>query len=309
MSILSAVALFVACVVALWLFAERLVDSAGRIAKRFGVSDLVVGLTIVAIGTSAPEFAVTVVAAVEGRGNISVGNVAGSNIFNLGFILGGVALWRGLSTSRTLVYRDGGLLLLSTLALVLFAADGSVTRTEGAVLILSLIGYVALLMVRREAPDVDLPGASATWRDAIVLPVSISALVFAAHYLVVAASTLAGAMGVSDWVIGVTVVAAGTSAPEIVVAVAALLKKRDALSAGSLIGSDIFNVLGVLGVAALATPLAVSSESLPSLMLLSSLVIVVLVMMRTGWRLSRLEGAVLVMIAAARWVYDFTGGA
>ncbi|HMR80980.1 MAG TPA: hypothetical protein PKD61_37975, partial [Polyangiaceae bacterium] len=160
MSILSAVALFVACVVALWLFAERLVDSAGRIAKRFGVSDLVVGLTIVAIGTSAPEFAVTVVAAVEGRGNISVGNVAGSNIFNLGFILGGVALWRGLSTSRTLVYRDGGLLLLSTLALVLFAADGSVTRTEGAVLILSLIGYVALLMVRREAPDVDLPGAS-----------------------------------------------------------------------------------------------------------------------------------------------------
>jgi len=138
----------------LWFGAKYLVESASRIAEKFGVSDLVIGLTVVAFGTSAPEFAVTIGAAFKGQADISVSNIVGSNIFNLGFILGTVAMVRSITTSRKLVYRDGIFMILVTLLLLLFFHDLHLSRVEGFILMAILIGYMIVLFFKIQIPTI-----------------------------------------------------------------------------------------------------------------------------------------------------------
>ena len=155
----------IVCVLALTYGATLIVDSAARMAQKLRVSNLIIGLTVVAIGTSAPEFAVTIAAALRGQADISVSNVVGSNIFNLGFILGGVVALRALSTSRRLVYRDGGFLISVTLILLFFMRDLTLQRSEGGILMTLLIAYIIFLYIRREAPNEELPEGEFSWRD------------------------------------------------------------------------------------------------------------------------------------------------
>lgn len=293
----------------LWKGADWLVEGASRIARRFNISELVIGLTLVAMGTSAPEFAVSINAALAGQSDISVGNIVGSNVFNLGFILGSCALIRPISTSRPLVYRDGGFLLLITLALLAFLYNLSLSRWEGAVLLALLVGYGILLWSRRTSlEEVEVPEEGAqntsTAKDSAWVVVGLAMVVGGAELLVYGASGVARAFGMSDWAIGVTVVAAGTSAPEVVTSLTAALKDKHGISAGGLIGSDIFNVLGVLGLAACIRPLNMAPAGRESLILLVGMVALTVVFMRSGWRLSRTEGALLLVIAAIRWGAD-----
>ena len=297
-----------ACIIGLWIGGSWIVDAAARIARKIGMSELVIGLTIVAIGTSAPEFAVTIAAALGGSADISVGNVVGSNIFNLGFILGGVALVAGIPTSRKLVMRDGGMLIGVTLLLLLLLSDLQLALWEGALLLTVLIGYVTFLIVKRDGGDSaeELPDGEFRWLDVPTLIVGIALIVTSGHFLVDSASEIARHFGLSEWVIGVTIVAAGTSAPELATSLMGVLRGKHGISIGNLIGSDLFNLLGVLGLAAVISPLAVDSAAFGSLLLLCGLVVLVVVMLRTGWRLTRVEGGLLVAINLVRWIVDFT---
>jgi len=298
-------------IIMLWKGAEWLVDSAAEIAHTLHVSDLVIGLTVVAFGTSAPEFAVTISAAFSGQSEISIGNVIGSNIFNLGFILGGTAVIRPISTSPKLFNRDGLYLLISTsiIFFMFFGLDGwtpsdAYSKTEGGFLFLMLIGYILYLFLKKEPVEETHPH-SATWLSYIYFIVGLISIVAGGHLMVTHASNVARYLGVSDWIIAVTIVAAGTSAPELATSITAALKGRHGIALGNLIGSDLFNLLGVLGLAGIINPTMIEQEIYFSVFNLIMMVGLVLLMIRTNWRISRIEGGILVMINLIRWYFDF----
>jgi cation:H+ antiporter len=289
--------------------ASWLVDSAIRIARKIGVSELVIGLTVVAAGTSAPEFGVTILAAFRGMGDISVGNIVGSNIFNLGFILGGTAIIRNLTTNNKVVIRDGGFLLIGTIMLTFFLWDLTLNLFEGLVLLVMLFAYLGYLFWKKEPiqheeneedEDIDYK-----WFDPLLLVLGLILVVGSSHFLVESASDLAELAGISQWVIGATIVAAGTSAPELATSIVAALKGNHGISVGNLLGSDIFNMYGVLAVTSIIRELPVDIEVRSNLLALIFMVVLVIIFMRTQWRISRWEGIFLVLIGLGRWLYSF----
>ncbi|MBI88679.1 MAG: conjugal transfer protein TraR [Candidatus Marinimicrobia bacterium] len=311
--------IFVDCIIVLlsiimlWKGADWLVESAAEIAHSFKVSDLVIGLTVVAFGTSAPEFAVTISAAATSQTDISIGNVIGSNIFNLGFILGGTAMIRPIATSKRMFERDGLFLLITTALIyfLFFGLDGwtpndNYTSGEGLLLFSLLIGYVIFLFVKKDPPEEVHPN-NATKMSYVLFLLGLVAIVSGGHLMVKHASNVARFMGVSDWVIAVTIVAAGTSAPEFATSVTAALKGRHGIAVGNLIGSDLFNLLGVLGLAGIINPTSISQDIFGSVFLLILMVGLTLLMIRTNWKISRLEGTILVTINLIRWYFDFAG--
>ena len=299
-------------IIMLWKGADWLVDSAAEIAHSLKVSDLIIGLTVVAFGTSAPEFAVTISAAITGKTDISIGNVIGSNIFNLGFILGGTAIIRPISTSPKLFYRDGFFLLITT-AMIFFLFFGfngyddndSFSKIEGGVLFSLLFCYIIFLFIKKDPPE-EVHPEIATYKSYISLLIGLFMIVFGGHLMVKHASIIASHYGVTDWVIAVTIVAAGTSAPEFATSITAALKGRHGIAVGNLIGSDLFNLLGVLGLAGMINPSALDQSIFNSVFLLVLMVGLSLFMIRTNWKISRVEGAILVSINLVRWYFDFT---
>jgi cation:H+ antiporter len=308
------IALLLVAVGLLWKGAEWVVRAAARMATRFGLSHVVIGMTVVAIGTSAPEMVVTLVAALGGQPEISVGNVVGSNIFNLGFILGGCAVLRTIPTSGALVRRDTAMLLCASLLLVvLFIGDLRLGPVEGIVMMGMLAGYVLYLLHRKEEEEEEIetdeiPEGTAGFWDYPLLLVGLAAVIGGAHLLVREASVVARMMGLSEWAIGITIVAGGTSLPELATSVAAVIRGHPGMVAGNLIGSDLFNMLGVLGLAALLQPLQIHYTAMPSLFMMTGMVLLVLVFMRTGWRLTRSEGLFLMLLAIVRWGTDLAPG-
>lgn len=302
--------LVVASAFLLWFGANWVVDSAAAIARRFNLSELVIGLTVVALGTSLPEFLVTATAAFKGLGDISLSNIVGSNIFNLGLILGLMALIKPVPTGRTLVYRDAFLLWGVTILVLFMAFDLRMGRISGIILMSLLIGYILLIVLRygKISEQAELPSQrTARWFDWPLLVLGFLCVAAGGHWMVEGASSLALMAGVSEWVIGVTIVAAGTSLPELITCLTASLKGRNEMLLGNLVGSDFFNFAGVLGLTCIMRPLEVSPSALSSLYTLVGMVLVVLVFMRTGWRVSRLEGLMLLGLNLLRWGVDFTG--
>jgi len=304
MQVLQHVFIIILCCVALGKGASWLVDAAGRLARRFGVSELVIGLTVVAFGSSAPEFAVTVSAAITGNADISVGNIIGSNIFNIGFILGGCAMVTAISTRPSMVWRDGGVLLGATILLATMLYNHSLSRFEGIVLFALLAAYLFFLFYKREPmTDDGIPVGPGTWKDGLLLLVGLVLIIISGRFLVSSAIELAEIFGLSDLIIALTVVAAGTSMPEFVISLVALVKKHHGMSAGNLIGSNIFNTLGVLGVAGVIRPLSIDPSAVTSMYLLILLTVMVILFMRTAWRLSRIQGAILFIVSLSIWFY------
>ncbi|MFC6718815.1 calcium/sodium antiporter [Natrialbaceae archaeon GCM10025810] len=314
------VALLIASVAALWFGARWLVDAASTLARRAGVSALVVGLTVVAFGTSAPEITVSVGAALEGRGDVAVGNAVGSNVFNLGVVLGLVAAFVPFRVTETLVRRDALAMAVATGLGTLVLVDLAVSRLEGGVLLGTLFVYLGWLVaatrrsnaVESEATaNADDPrgsepgwarGGSGVGRQIVRLLVGLALVVAGGRLLVDAATRIAVSAGVSEWVIGVTIVAAGTSLPELVTSVVAARRGEVAIAAGNVVGSNVFNLLGVLGLAALVRPLAIAPAALEGLAWLVGLTAVATVLLATGRRLTRLEGIALVAIVAVYWI-------
>lgn len=250
-----------------------LIDNAAVLAKRFGVSTLLIGLTVVAFGTSAPELATSVVAALQGFPELAMGNVIGSNIANLALILGVAGIIYPLTVGRSFVRRDVPFMLLTSLLLVPLTLDvngdgvGQVSRLEGGLLIILLMAYM-MLLVRSDTPaDVDEVTEALRehqddplWKVVSLAFVGMMLLVVGAQLLVQGASSVARTFSISDRVIGVTVVALGTSLPELAATIAAAVKREGDIIVGNLVGSNIFNILSIIGVAAVVHPLVLPPE-------------------------------------------------
>ena len=305
MSITVDILIILLCLVGLWKGADWLVESSVAIARKIGISELIIGLTIVAIGTAAPEFAVSALSALKGHGNISIGNVVGSNIFNLGFIMGTVAVIMPLSTSGALVKRDGTVLIGATFLLLYLLHDLRMEVWEGVFLMTLLVVYVTFLIYQKKEPEEDIKSIEYTHYHSFLLFSGLVLILGSSHFLVDASTHLARHFGVSEWVIGVTIVAMGTSTPEFVTSLVAVLKGHHGLSVGNLVGSDIFNLLGVLGLAGTLNAITISPEAYSSLYFLVGMVCIVVVMMRTGWQISRFEGGLLLFFSSIRWIMDF----
>ena len=259
--------LFFLGLAALILGAELLVRGASRLALSFGISPLVVGLTVVAFGTSSPELAVSVQSAWAGQGDIALGNVVGSNLFNVLFILGVSALIVPLVVHRQLIRQEVPVMVGVSLLLWALAADGRLSRWDGILLTVLLAGYIVVVIrqSRRESAaaaaggdvtaDSVTAGWGARWSTQIVLIVAgLALLVLGSHWLVDAAVAFARHFGVSEMVIGLTLIAAGTSLPEVATSLLAALRGERDIAVGNVVGSNIFNILGVLGVSASVAP-------------------------------------------------------
>jgi cation:H+ antiporter len=312
------VVVLLASVVGLWVGARSLVDAAVRLARRVGLSDLVVGLTVVAAGTSSPELVVTADAALGGLGNIAVGNVVGSSLFNLTLVLGLVAFAGSIAVRRRLVHRDGVALLASTFVATATLLDRTVARWEGLLLVGLLVAYTAYLLRRgraRTGPDGSsgvvasrvTQRVSFRGRDALLLAGGLAVVLASGHFLVLSASSLARAAGVSEWVIGGTVVAAGTSTPELAVSVVALRRGSVGVSVGNVLGSNVFNLLGIMGVGAVLAPLTIAPSALPTVAWLVVVSVAVVAALWSGRELTRREGGVLALSEVLRWAASLTG--
>jgi cation:H+ antiporter len=246
--------------------AEALVRGASRLAAAAGISPLVIGLTVVAFGTSSPELAVSIKSALAGQASLAVGNVVGSNIFNVLFILGVSGVITPLAVSQQLVRLDVPLMIgLSILVLVL-ALDGGLGRADGLLLFIGLVAYVCFLIYqsRRESASVKAEYAG-EWnarrrpRESLAQNIVLAAaglvlLVLGARWLVEAAVSMARYLGISELVVGLTIVAAGTSLPEVVTSIIAAIRGERDIAVGNVIGSNIFNLMGVLGLAGIVAP-------------------------------------------------------
>lgn len=290
-------------IAALWFGAVLVVDSASHIAKKLGLSELVIGLTVVAIATSLPEFAVTITSALRGQYQISVGNIVGSDIFNLGIILGLVTLFSTVKISKKMLFRDGTMLIGSGLLMLLFFYDLKLEFYEGIILFLVLIIYIVYVIKGKENADDFIEEVSEgefNWTDIPKLIIGVALIIYGADYLVHSAIVIARFYGVSEWMIGITIVGAGTSVPELATSIVAVAKGRHGISAGNLIGSDLFNMLGVLGVAGIIHPLSITKGDFFSLILMTINLFVLFYLMRRKWRLSKPEGAILIFLALFR---------
>jgi cation:H+ antiporter len=299
---------------ALVLGAEALVRGASRIALGLGISPLAVGLTIVAIGTSSPELAVSLGAARAGEAAISIGNVIGSNVFNILVVLGLSALITPLAVRRRVVQVEVPLMIALSVGVLLLGRDGSFGRGDGLVLALGLGGYLLVTVIGARVEREHDPAAPSgprrptrAWTGALVLvPVGLALLVLGAQWMVSAAVSLAGAWGVSERVIGLTIVAVGTSLPELATsAVAAVRGERD-IAVGNVVGSNIFNIVGVLGLASIVAPAGVDAS--PALMRLDVPVMIAVAALclpvaLTRARIDRWEGALFLVLYAIYVLY------
>lgn len=289
--------------VALYFGAEWLVRGGAALALRLGMTPLLAGLTVVAYGTSSPELVVSLTAAAKGGGAIAIGNVVGSNIFNIGFILGLTALIAPLRVQSQLVRLDTPVMIAVAAVFIWCFRDGQVDRWEGALLTLGLVGYTTLnvFLARRvagrgnTASDLPAPGG-AWWKDAILIVGGLVVLVLGSRWFVRGAVDLARLAGLSEAVIGLTIVAAGTSLPELAASVVAAARKQADIALGNIVGSNIYNVLAILGVSGLvAGPLDGAGISRVDVWVMLGFSALLLPIAYTGHRLSRWEGGWLLV--------------
>ena len=298
--------------------AELLVRGASRIAAAAGVSPLVVGLTVVAFGTSSPELAVTVGSAYAGQADVALGNVIGSNIFNVLFILGLSALIAPLVVAQQLVRLDVPLMVAVSLLTLLLSLDGRLGRTDGLLLCAGIIIYTSFLIrqSRRETADVraeyqeafgrEPRGANPWLVNVGVAGLGLALLVLGARWLVDAAVTTAAALGVSELVIGLTIVAAGTSLPEVATSVLAAVRGERDIAVGNVVGSNIFNLMAVLGLGSAIAPdgVPVSPGALTfDMPVMIAAAVATLPIFFTGYTIARWEGAVFLACYAAYTTY------
>jgi cation:H+ antiporter len=298
-------ALLIGGLLALVAGAEGLIRGASSMARRWGVPPLVVGLTVVAYGTSAPEMVVSAQAARAGQAGLALGNVIGSNIFNVLFILGLSALIAPLVVHRALIQREAPIMVGASLLMWGLGLNGQISRGEGAVLILLLLAYTAYQVKTglQEAPPrtdtarpASLPGA------ALLTAGGLALLVLGARWFLAGSVSVARGLGFSELIIGLTLIAAGTSLPEVATSVLASLKGERDIAVGNVVGSNIFNILGVLGLAAVIAPdgveVARAAEGF-DIPVMTAVAVACLPVFFTGHRIARWEGGVFLAYYAA----------
>ena len=305
------IVILILSLVALIWSADKFVFGAAAIARNFGIAPIIIGLTIVAMGSSAPEMLVAATASMNDAPNTAIGNVIGSNITNIALVLGLTAIFKPLMVSSATIKREMPLLLLVTIVASWMLYDLNLTFVEGLVLIIAfgvfIISLLLITLKQSKNPNIsdpmlieaeaDIPENVATAVATFWLIVGMVLLPLSSHFLVDSATFIAKEFGISDLVIGLTIIAIGTSLPELAASIMSLVKKEDDLAIGNIIGSNIFNILAVLARPGLLAPGAVDSQvasrDIPYMLGLTIIFLLLCFSRRIGFRITRLKGAVL----------------
>jgi cation:H+ antiporter len=321
---LEHVGILVVALIALVWSADKFVLGASSLAKNLGVSPMIIGLTIVAMGSSAPEMMVAAAASLQGNPDTAIGNAIGSNIINIALVLGFTVLVKPLLVSSSTVKEELPLLLILTILAYWILMDDFFSFAEGIALMVSFFCFISILLIKalkqRKNSTIDdqmlieaeleIPESTSTIKSLFWLVFGISLLILSAHFLVNSAVFIAKAYGISDLVIGLTIIAIGTSLPELAASIASILKKEDDLAMGNIVGSNIFNLLAVLPFAGIIAPGAVNPEAslrdAPVMLAITGLLFILCFSRKSGsFRLTRAKGALLLLCFIAYQVLLF----
>lgn len=298
----------------LFIGAEVLVRGASSLAIRLGISPLVVGLTVVAFATSSPELVVSIKAAIEGNPGIVVGNVVGSNICNIALILGVAAMISPMSIKTQVIKREIPIMIIVSVILLLILLDDTITRVEGVFLVIGIITYIILgykysikekdnKEVIKEFEEFIPKSPYKVWQSLVFILVGLGLLVFGSNLFVDGAVSIAEKFGVSQAVIGLTIVALGTSLPELTTSIVASFKNENDIAIGNAVGSNVFNILSILGISSLISPISNTGITMVDLSIMMFFAILILPLSKTKFTLRRWEGALLFCGYIAYMIY------
>jgi len=289
--------------IALFIGAEGLIRGASALALRVGITPLVVGLTVVAFGTSTPELVVSLKAALIGNSSISLGNVVGSNIANIALILGIAAIIRPLDVHANVIRKEIPIMIGVSILLIVLLIDGELSLIDGIIFVIGIITYtiVNVAMARKEKNAEVEKEFKEGLKTRLGVPISIifiigglGLMILGANLFVTSSISIAKAIGVSDAIIGLTIVAVGTSLPELITSIVAAYKNESDIAIGNVVGSNIFNILGILGITAIVIPLSSAGISYVDFGVMLFTAIILLPLSKTGFKISRLEGVFLI---------------
>ena len=296
--------------------ADYFVQGASGIARLLRVPPILIGLTIVAFGTSSPEATVSIIAALEGSAGVAVGNVVGSNIFNITLVVGVAAFLYPLKVQSDSIKKEIPFTLLASVALLIVMSDAAlqgfganmITRADGLLflLFLSIFMYYVIengLKSRKDAVDSPAPADFRWGKKIFITLIGLAAIIVGGDFVVDNGTKIAYSLGMSETLVGLTIIAVGTSLPELVTSITAALKKESEIAIGNIIGSNIFNILFVLGVSSVISPLTVSGEVVTDVVFMIILTMVLLIFARTGYKIGKLEGVVLAIAYVVYLVY------
>ena len=282
--------------------ADWFVDSASFIAKKFGIPSIIVGMTIVAMGTSAPEFSVSLQSSIAGMNDMSIANVVGSNIFNLLVVLGISAMFGKLKITK---YRDVQMTLAVSILLMSFAIGGYLSIIEGLVLLCAFVTYIILMIKGRDKTEIveEVSNKRPMWLTIIIGLIGLGAIVYGGDLVVNSASAVALSLGMSENLVGLTIVAIGTSLPELVTSVMAMKKGENDIAVGNVLGSNIFNMLLIIGSAAIINPMTVSMFAMIDLVFIIVTLLIFIALTYKKQEVNKWNGIIFIIIYVSYIIY------
>ena len=297
--ILNILFIVIGIVLVLW-GADRLTDGAVAVAEKMKMPQIVIGLTIVAMGTSMPEFCVSLISALKGTSDLAVGNIVGSNIFNTLLIVGVSALVAPMSIMKTTVRKDIPFALVASALLLIMCLDGDISRIDAAILFVMFLifMYITLRGAKVQGTDVEEKEKKpmATWLSVVWILVGLACLIGGSNLFVDGATAVATKLGVSEAVIGLTIVAGGTSLPELATSVVSARKGNSGIAIGNVLGSNVFNILAILGLTGVISPMTLKGITMTDLSMMVISIILIWLFSFTKYKIERWEGAILTAV-------------
>ena len=280
--------------------ADRLTDGAVAVAEKMKMPQIVIGLTIVAMGTSMPEFCVSLISALKGTSDLAVGNIVGSNIFNTLLIVGVSALVAPMSIMKTTVRKDIPFALVASALLLIMCLDGDISRIDAAILFVMFLIFMYITLRGAKVQGTDLEEKEkkpmATWLSVVWILVGLACLIGGSNLFVDGATVVATKLGVSEAVIGLTIVAGGTSLPELATSVVSARKGNSGIAIGNVLGSNVFNILAILGLTGVISPMTLKGITMTDLSMMVISIILIWLFSFTKYKIERWEGAILTAV-------------
>lgn len=297
--ILNILFIVIGIVLVLW-GADRLTDGAVAVAEKMKMPQIVIGLTIVAMGTSMPEFCVSLISALKGTSDLAVGNIVGSNIFNTLLIVGVSALVAPMSIMKTTVRKDIPFALVASALLLIMCLDGDISRIDAAILFVMFLIFMYITLRGAKVQGTDLEEKEkkpmATWLSVVWILVGLACLIGGSNLFVDGATVVATKLGVSEAVIGLTIVAGGTSLPELATSVVSARKGNSGIAIGNVLGSNVFNILAILGLTGVISPMTLKGITMTDLSMMVISIILIWLFSFTKYKIERWEGAILTVV-------------
>ena len=306
---LNTISLLIFGLTVLIIWGNLLLKAAVSISLRFGIPKLLIGMTVVSLATSAPELIVSIKSALKGSPDLAISNVLGSNIANLGLVLGITILFSPISISKSVYRKEWPIMMFSAIYFLIVIVDGTISKIEGGILVCFLVMTISALIKLRDKSEVELENSNedSLFKSLFILFFGGLFLYYGSEWFIDGAIMLANSFGISERIIGITVVSVGTSIPELVTSLVAVFNKEKSISLGNLLGSNIFNVFAVLGITSLVTPLTVLDQSIINydiyVMLFFAAIILPLIFFPKKLVLGRKEG-IIILLFYTLYVYQ-----